>query len=376
MNFLIAPNALKGSLSAIDAAAVIARALRDVLPDANCRICPIADGGDGTLDCLVQAAGGEIFSSRVHGPVDSMEVNARWGLLGDTTTAVVEMAEAAGLRLLRPSEYDVMRATTAGVGELIAAAAKKGAAKVLVGLGGSATNDGGMGCVRALGVKFFDRDGCEIPEGGGNLSRIERFEFKREEIRDKKIKIIALSDVTNVLCGPEGAAFTFAAQKGATSEQIRELDGGLKHYASIIERDLRRQVSEIPGSGAAGGLGAGLIAFCDATIESGIDFVLDLIGFDKLLAECDCVITAEGMIDSQTLKGKGIEGIARRARKFNKPVQAFVGKIGGDADLLRREIGLQALWEIAPAGVSERDSINNAGRFLSRKTREVYSRKK
>jgi glycerate 2-kinase len=374
MNFLVTPNALKGSLSATDAAAVIGKALHEIFPDANCRPCPIGDGGDGTLDCLVHATRGEFFSSRVHGPLASMEVTARWGVLGDKTTALVEMAEAAGLRLLKPSQYDVMSSTTTGVGELIAEALNKGYEKIIVGLGGSATNDGGMGCCRALGAKFLDSNGRELPDGGGNLSRLGRIEYKREEMRDKKIEIVALSDVTNVLCGPEGASFTFAGQKGATAEQVAELDAGLSRYATLIERDLHRKVAEIAGSGAAGGLGAGLVAFCDATIESGIDFVLDLIGFDKFVQECDCIITAEGMIDSQTLRGKGTEGVARRARQFNKPVHAFVGRIGGDTEFLRRQLGLASIHEISPAGTTIEGSMKNAGSFLSQKIREVFSK--
>jgi glycerate kinase len=373
---LIAPNALKGSLSAISAAAIIAESLQKVFPDAHCTLCPIADGGDGTLDCLVRATGGKLFSSRVHGPLASMEVIARWGVLGDGTTAVIEMAEAAGLRLLRLDRYDVMRATTTGVGELMLEASKVGYTKIIVGLGGSATNDGGIGCCRALGVRFLDKEKNELVDGGRSLSRLDRIENKREETRDKKVKIVALSDVTNVLCGPDGAAHTFAAQKGATPEQVRELDAGLRHYATIIERDLRRNVSEIPGSGAAGGLGAGLIAFCDATVESGIDYVLDLVRFDELAHECDCVITAEGMIDSQTLRGKGIEGVVRRARQFNKPVHAFAGRIGGNAALLRPQLGLESLHEISPEGIPLVDSMKNAGNFLSSKIKEVFSAKR
>ncbi len=230
-----------------------------------------------------------------------------------------------------------------------------------------------MGCARVLGTRFLDRKGVELPDGGGSLSRIERIEFERDERRDKMVKIVALSDVTNVLCGPEGAAFTFAAQKGAAAEQIRELDDGLKHYASIIERDIHRRVSEIPGSGAAGGLGAGLIAFSDATIESGIDFMLDLVGFDELVRECDCIITAEGMIDSQTLRGKGIEGLARRARKFNTPVYAFAGKIRGDRSLLRSQLGIYSLDEISPHETPVEESMKNAGIFLCGKIKAVFS---
>ena len=372
MNFLIAPNALKGSLSAIDAAEVIARAIHEILPDAKCRLSPIADGGDGTLDCLVQATGGEYVSSRTHGPLPSMEVTARWGILGDKTTAVIETAEAAGLRLLRPSEYNVMSGTTFGVGELIEQAARHGCSKILVGLGGSATNDGGMGCCRALSAKFFDRNGSELEEGGKNLQLLHRIEFTKERSVIKQATIVGLSDVTNVLCGPAGAAFTFAPQKGATPEEVRRLDDNLRHYASIIERDMHRQVSDVPGSGAAGGLGAGLIAFCDATIESGINFVLDLVGFDERVKQCDCIITAEGKIDAQTLNGKGIDGVARRAKKWNKPVHAFAGRIGGDRIILQSQLGLSSLVEISPEAIEIEEAMKNAGVLLSNKIKERF----
>jgi glycerate 2-kinase len=375
MNFLIAPNALKGSLSAQNAANIISAALQEKLPDAHSIICPIADGGNGTLECLVQATGGKFYSATVCGPLASIKVNARWGILGDGTTAVVEMAEAAGLHLLKPSQYDVANATTFGVGELIREAMNAGCKKIIIGMGGSATNDGGAGCAKALGVRFFDEKDMELPQGGIHLARLHHLQIKNYELGIKNAEIIGLADVTNVLNGPEGAAYTFAAQKGATLEQIRQLDDGLRHYASIIERDVHRNVSHIPGSGAAGGLGAGLIAFCNAKIISGIDFVLDTLRFDDLLKQCDCVITAEGRLDSQTLHGKGIAGIARRAKKFNKPVHAFVGKIRGDAVTLQRQIGLATLHQISPDGTPLEEAMRDAGTFLLRKIKDFSSTK-
>ena len=252
MNFLIAPNALKGSLSAPNAASIISRAIQDILHDARCVLCPISDGGNGTLECLVQATGGKFYSVSVCGPLASMTVNARWGVLGDGTTAVIEMAEAAGLHLLKPSQYDAAHATTFGVGELIRKAMNSGCKKIIVGMGGSATNDGGAGCARAVGIKFFDGSNIELPDGGIHLSQLHHIIMKNEELRIKETEIVGLSDVTNILCGPEGASFTFGAQKGATAEQMRMLDEALKHYASIIETDVHRNVSHLPGSGAAG----------------------------------------------------------------------------------------------------------------------------
>ena len=375
MNFLIAPNALKGSLSAPDAARIISKAVQDISPNARCVLCPISDGGNGTLDCLVQARHGKFYSAFVCGPLMSMTVNARWGVLGDGTTAVIEMAEAAGLHLLKPNEYNVANATTFGVGQLIREAMNSDCTRIVIGMGGSATNDGGAGCARALGVKFFDGKNMELPDGGMHLSRLRHIEIKNEELRMKGIEIIGLSDVTNTLCGPNGAAFTFAAQKGATPEQVRMLDEALKHYTSIIENELHRDVSCIPGSGAAGGLGAGLLAFCNAKILSGIDFVLDALRFDDLLQQCDCVITAEGTLDSQTLHGKGIEGLVRRAKKFNKPVHAFAGKILGEKATLQRKLGLATLHQISPDDVPIEKAMRDAEAFLLKGIRDYFPTK-
>jgi glycerate 2-kinase len=375
MNFLIAPNALKGSLSAPNAARIISKAIQDIFPDAQCVLCPIADGGNGTLDCLVQATQGKFYSASVRGPLASMTVNARWGILGDGTTAVIEMAEAAGLHLLKLSEYDIAHATTFGVGQLIRSAMDSGCKKIIIGMGGSSTNDGGAGCARAMGVKFLDEDNFELPDGGMHLSRLHHFEIKNEELRIKDVEIIGLSDVTNILCGPQGSAFTFAAQKGASAEQVRMLDEALKHYASIIENALHRDISHFPGSGAAGGLGAGLIAFCGAKIISGIDFVLDVLHFDDLLQQCDCVITAEGKLDSQTLHGKGIEGIAWRAKKLSKPVHVFAGKVLGEKTILQTKLGLASLRQISPENVPIDRAMKEAEAFLLKETKNYFAAK-
>jgi len=372
MKFLIAPNALKGSLTASDAAATISRTLNEIYPDAQCIPSPVADGGNGTLDCLIQATKGTIYSNSVRGPLASMNVNARWGILGDGKTAVVEMAEAAGLHLLRPDQYDAAHATTYGVGELIRAAMDSRCNKIIVGLGGSATTDGGAGCARALGVKLFDEKRMELTDGGINLAGLQDVDTNNIDDRIQNTEIIGLADVKNTLYGVHGTALTFAAQKGATDEQARLLDKALEHYASIIENAVHRDVARNPGSGAAGGLGAGLIAFCNATISSGIEFILDTIHFDDLLRQCDCVITAEGKLDSQTLQGKGIDGIARRARKFNKPVYAFAGSVAGDKISLKQKLGLAQLIQISPENVSAEAAMSNAETYLARGVRRHF----
>ncbi len=229
MNFLIAPNALKGSLSASDAAFIISKAIHQIQPNARCILCPISDGGDGTLDSLVQATRGTIRSATVRGPLASMTVDARWGMLGDSSTAVIEMAEAAGLRLLNPGQFDAAGATTFGVGQLMREAMNFGCEKIVVGMGGSASNDGGAGCARALGVRFLDGNNVDLPDGGIHLARLHHIMINNEELRIESREILCLSDVTNVLCGADGAAFTFAAQKGAAPEQVRLIDDALEH---------------------------------------------------------------------------------------------------------------------------------------------------
>jgi glycerate 2-kinase len=367
MKVLIAPNALKGSLSAKEAASVMARSLPK---DWDAILCPIADGGDGTLECLVDATGGEYYRTVVTGPFPSGKVSARWGRLGTTNTAVIEMAEAAGLRLISPQQYSASTTTTIGVGELILNALDAGFRTILVGLGGSATNDGGTGCARALGVRFLDSHGAELSPGGINLDKLRAIDLSNFDKRILQSEFVGLADVDTTLLGPAGATHIFGSQKGASDEDIRILDEALGHYTDIVQRQFRRDVAGLPGSGAAGGLGAGLIAFCGATIVSGIDHILDLVRFDELLRSCDLVLTAEGSIDEQTSHGKGIAGIARRALVFSKPVLAFVGKVGGDAAALCRQLNIKSIHQITPPAVADTEAFNRVKEMLSLKVRE------
>ena len=305
MKALVAPNALKGSLTSREAASIMGGALPESWQSV---LCPIADGGDGTLDCLIEATRGKFFESIVPGPLPSRKVKARWGVLGDGKTAVIEMAEASGLRLLSPSEHAATETTTAGVGELIRIALDDGYQKFLVGLGGSATNDGGAGCMKTLGARFFDSVGNELDCSGKSLVHLKSIDLTEFDKRLSVCEFIGLADVNNVLHGPAGAAHTFAGQKGASVDEIELLDKGLRTYSEILHQQLKVDVARISGSGAAGGLGGGLIAFCNARIVSGIDFILDLIKFDYSLRDCDLVLTAEGSLDAQTVRGKGIAG--------------------------------------------------------------------
>ncbi len=366
MRVLIAPNALKGSLTASEAAAVIARSLPNGWSSA---ICPIADGGDGTLDCLISATGGRYFEATVSGPLPGMTVRARWGTLGTEQRAVIEMTEAAGLRLLKPNQYAATRTTTFGVGELILRAVDAGYRNILVGLGGSCTTDGGTGCASALGVKFVDADGKRLEPGGASLIRLQNIDSTGLDKRLQECEIVCLSDVNSVLTGPKGTARVFAQQKGATPEEIEILDAAMVRYAEVLLRDVNVDTKLISGSGAAGGLGAGLAAFCNATIVSGVGYILDLLRFERLLDECDAVVTAEGKLDDQTVMGKGIEGIAALARTAGKPVHILAGRVVGDARALASQLGVASIHEIAPASMNEREAMQEAERLLGSSVR-------
>ncbi len=367
MKVLVAPNALKGSLTAVEAAEIMARSLP---PTWDTVICPIADAGDGTLDCLVSATRGTFFTAFVTGPLARQKVSARWGELGNQRAAVIEMAEASGLRLLTASQYSAATTTTFGVGELILKALDAGFRKIFIGLGGSATNDGGAGCAQALGVSLLDRNGRELPQGGIQLKQLHRIDVPHRDKRIEDCEFICLADVHNVLTGPSGATRLYGPQKGARLEELELLDKALGHSGDVIFQQLHVDIVNLPGGGAAGGLGAGLSAFCNATIVSGIGHILDLVGFDDLLHDCDLVLTAEGSIDQQTLQGKGISGIAQRAKKFDKPVHAFAGRVRSSEEILLRQLGIHTIHRIAPPSMSEAEAISRARELLGQKVSE------
>ncbi|MGE5313436.1 MAG: glycerate kinase [Acidobacteriota bacterium] len=366
MKFLLSPNALKGSLTAFEAACAMQTGLERARPDADTIAAPIADGGNGTLDCLASALHADYRTTIVKGPVGSFSVPAEWGITPESRMAIIEMAQASGLHLVAPGQLDVLHATTAGVGELIREAMNEGCTEIILGLGGSATNDGGAGCLRALGVRFLDEAGREIPEGGAALASCRSIDRTCMDARLEHTHFTVLSDVKNPLCGNEGASAVFGPQKGARAEDVRLLDKALLTYASAIEHSTGRRVADIPGAGAAGGFGAGLLAFCPhVTFVSGIDFVLDALGFDLLLKECDAVLTSEGMIDEQTTYGKAIAGLCTRARMYNKPVHAFVGRIEGDAGGICRALSLSSLTEISPRSMPHEEALRRASELLA-----------
>jgi glycerate kinase len=363
MKIIVAPQGFKGSLKSHEAAGAIAWGVKSALPDAEVILLPISDGGEGTVRAMVAATDSRLISANVTGPLGD-RVEAEWGILGDGTTAVIEMAAASGLNLVPKDRPDPMAATTYGTGELIRAALEAGRRRLIIGLGDSATTDGGAGMAVALGISLIDANGLPVPRGGAGLSRLARIEMSGRHNLVTQITIIGACDVTNPLFGPEGAAYVYGPQKGATPDMMARLDSGLRHLAVIIERDLGVKVGDMPGAGAAGGLGAGLVAFLGASLQPGIDLILDGINFDKHLAEADLVLTGEGRIDQQTPRGKTVAGIARRAKRAGKPVIAFAGELGGGyQDILSH--GVTEVVGITTEGVTREEAMKQAARFLA-----------
>ncbi len=362
MNIIVAPDSFKGSLTALEAADAIIQGVLDVLPDAEIVSIPLADGGEGTVEALVRATEGKIRKVKVTGPLGD-PVEAQFGLLGDDVTGVVEMAQAAGLSLVLPDKRDPLIATTYGVGELMLAALDTGCTQLIVGLGGSATNDGGAGMAQALGVQFLGPGGRELGRGGEALVGLERIETSRLDPRVSRTTIWAASDVTNPLCGANGASAIYGPQKGATEEMVAKLDKALWHYGSVIADQLGIEVRELAGAGAAGGLGAGLVAFAGARIRSGASLVLELLRFEEFLESADLVLTGEGRIDQQIEFGKAISGVALLAGKHGVPVVAFTGCLAEDEDKLAKR-GVGAVMPIVPGPVTEQEAMQRAGELL------------
>lgn len=362
MRILIAIDSFKGSATAVQAAGWVSEGIKRVWPEAEIKEIPIADGGEGVIEAVYHAVGGGITEVEIKGPMGE-PIWASYLRLEDGT-AVIETAKACGLTLVKEEERNPLTASTYGVGQLILDALDHGADKMLIGIGGSATNDGGAGLAKALGVRFFDKDNKELGEGGAELLRLDRIDLSGLEPRLKDCNIILASDVTNALCGKDGASAVYGPQKGATEDMIQLLDQSLFHYASMIEKALGLTISKISGSGAAGGMGAGLMAFCNAKGCSGIETMLDVVQFDKYVKRADLVITGEGNIDAQTARGKVPVGVARRAKMVgNIPVIAVVGGIGDGAELVY-EMGIDAIVPIVDRPMSLETSINNTERLL------------
>ena len=325
-NFILVPDSFKGTLSAIEVCNIMKSSIKNLYKDANIISVPVADGGEGTVDAFLYALGGEKKSIWVSDAFNEQKILAHYAMLKDDI-AVIEMADCAGLPLVK-NRLEPDKTTTFGVGELIIDAINSGAKKIILGLGGSATNDGGCGMAAALGVKFKDEQDQEFIPTGGTLSQIYKIDMNNIYSKIKDIEFISMCDVDNPLCGRLGASAVFAPQKGADEDMVRLLDEGLAHLAKIIKRDLHIEVKDIKGAGAAGGLGAGSIAFLQSKLTKGIDVILDTINFDELVSKADIVFTGEGKFDSQSLHGKVVMGVANRSQKYKTPVIVVTGAIG------------------------------------------------
>ena len=325
-NFILVPDSFKGTLSAIEVCNIMKSSIKNLYEDANIISVPVADGGEGTVDAFLYALGGEKKSVWVSDAFNEQKILAHYAMLKDNI-AVIEMAACAGLPLVK-NRLEPDKTTTFGVGELIIDAINSGAKKIILGLGGSATNDGGCGMAAALGVKFKDEQDQEFIPTGGTLSQIYKIDMNNIYSKIKDVEFISMCDVDNPLCGRLGASAVFAPQKGADEDMVKSLDEGLAHLAKIIKRDLHIEVKDIKGAGAAGGLGAGSIAFLQSKLTKGIDVILDTIKFDELVSKADIVFTGEGKFDSQSLHGKVVMGVANRSQKYKTPVIVVTGAIG------------------------------------------------
>lgn len=324
--FVLVPDSFKGTLSSQEICEILREEILRAKPDSEVLAFPVADGGEGSVNAFLTAVGGERVEVSCHGPYME-EMTGFYGLLPDGT-AVIEMAAAAGLPLVG-DRLGVAQTTTYGVGELMAAAAENGAKRIILGLGGSSTNDGGCGAAAALGVRFLDDSGEDFLPVGGNLNRLAKIDISKQM---KLPEITVMCDIDNPLCGPTGASAVFGPQKGANPDMVPVLDANLRHLAEIVKRDLGADIADLPGAGAAGGMGGGAVAFWNGTLQMGIETVLDTVDFDTVVQDARLVFTGEGRLDGQSLRGKVIAGVAKRAKQYNVPVVAVVGAVGDDAD--------------------------------------------
>ncbi len=362
MRIVVAPDSYKGSVSALAVAEAMARGVLRVYPDADVRKVPIADGGEGTVEALVAATDGELRRSTVSGPLGE-PVEAVWGVLGDRRTAVIEMAASSGLTLVATGRRDARTASTYGTGQLIGAALDAGLRRIIIGIGGSATNDGGAGMARALGVRFLNARGQALPDGGAALAGLERIELGALDARLGDCEITVACDVDNPLCGARGASAVFGPQKGATLADVAELDAALAHYADCARRTTGRDVAGLPGAGAAGGLGAGLLFFTPARLMPGVDIVLDAVGFAALVHDALFVITGEGRTDFQTAFGKAPVGVAKVAKRDGVPVFCLSGGLGEGADDVLAH-GIDAVLSICDRPLALDECLRDAPQLI------------
>lgn len=362
MKIIIVPDSFKDSLSAEGVAQAIAAGLAQVWPDAQLVQCPMADGGEGTVDAVLAACNGELRRQPVSGPLGGT-VEARWGWLADSHTAIIEMAEASGLQRVAPGKRDACSSTTYGTGELVRAALDAGAQRIILAIGGSATNDGGAGAMQALGVQLFDSRNQILPPGGLALARLAHISLEQLDPRLAQVRFEIAADVNNPLCGPQGASAIFGPQKGATPEHVQQLDAALSHFADHCAKVLPKDVRDEPGSGAAGGLGFAAKAFLGAQFRAGVEVVAELVGLDAAVRGADLVLTGEGRFDAQTLRGKTPFGVARIAQRHNVPVIVIVGTLGDGYEQMYAH-GVDAAFALPSGPMSLEQACSEAPRLL------------
>ncbi len=368
---VLAPDSFKESMTAKEVCMAMERGIKKVNDEVTCVHVPMADGGEGTVQSLVDATGGRIHSLMVTGPLGD-KVKASYGILGDNETAILEMASASGIHLVPTEKRNPLITTTYGTGELIKDCLEHGVKKILIGIGGSATNDGGVGVIQALGGKLLDNEGNELAFGGGELGKLAHIDLSNFDKRLHDVVIEVACDVSNPLCGEKGASKVFGPQKGATPEIVKELDSNLAHYAHIIKKQLKKDIINVPGAGAAGGLGAGLMAFLNGTLKKGIEMVIEYTGLEEKIEAADMVWTGEGSIDFQTQYGKTPLGVATIAKKYNKPVIALAGKVGEDVEVLYGN-GIDSIFGIMQ-GVTSLEEALKKGAENTEKTSENIMR--
>jgi glycerate kinase len=375
MNILVAPNAFKGSISAPDAADIMADGIRVIDDDIEVTELPVADGGDGTLEAFVESTNGTKESIQVLGPRQD-EVTAELGFLGNENTAIIEMARASGLVLLDEEERNPMKTTTYGTGQLIRHAIEKGCDTIIVGIGGSATVDGGTGMARALGYEFYDDQGEELPQGGGALDRLSEIRTDGVLPELQEVDVYVACDVGNPLTGKRGASRVYGPQKGATPDQVEQLEQNLCHFQEVLKDEMGLDVSELEGGGAAGGLGAGLYAFCDAELKPGVELVFERIGFEEALAESDLVLTGEGEVDRSSLEGKAAVEVARRSSEHNVHCLLMCGSVDRhDPGLMKdlRAKGVTAIFSISTGPMTLDVSMTETRALLKNATEQIVS---
>ncbi|HFI5310170.1 glycerate kinase [Serratia liquefaciens] len=366
---VIAPDSFKESLSALEVAEAIERGFRQIFPQVQYVKLPMADGGEGTVDSMVAATGGEIVTVAVTGPL-GQPVQAFYGLLGEGETAVIEMAAASGLHLAPKAQRDPRMTTSYGTGELIKAALDRGVKTIILGIGGSATNDGGAGMMQALGARLLDDNRQALPPGGAALAQLAYIDLSGVDPRLQQVSITAACDVDNPLCGANGASAVFGPQKGATPEMVTQLDAALRHYGTLLEQATGREVINAPGAGAAGGMGAALLGMLNARLRPGIEIVIETLQLEEALRDADLVITGEGRLDSQSIHGKTPIGVARVAKRFGLPVIGIAGSLSKDYQVVHQH-GIDAAFSVLDRVVSLEEALAEAADNLEVTARNV-----